>query len=86
MIFENQNAKIMCMIVELAKEQYSNFPDADIICRDWQKARMEALSTLPYEEVNRVLQGIDDHFNDLLDYAVYFGSLEKEKTHLKVAS
>jgi ATP-dependent RNA circularization protein (DNA/RNA ligase family) len=59
----------MCQYIFDKQEDNSHIPQAEKICEDWRLAVMEAYETLPFEEVGRVIQEIDNRFNDFLDWA-----------------
>jgi hypothetical protein len=41
------------------------------LCKDWDKAREEAKNKTPSIDLSRVLQEIDNRFNEVLDYLVF---------------
>ena len=51
-------------------------PEIRVICKDWSNARMEAVNKTPFEDLARVLQEIDNRFNEIVDYAVYCQNLK----------
>lgn len=61
----------MCVLCELKQElkEYPNIPKKDFekTIKSWEKARMRAMSTLPFEALNRFLKKIDKHFFKILD-------------------
>lgn len=51
-------------------------PEIRDVCKDWSKARMEAVEKTPFDDLARVLQEIDNFFNEIVDYIVYCQSLK----------
>lgn len=62
----------MCQYIFDEAEKNSHIPGVEKICEDWRLAVMEAYETLPFEEVGRVIQEIDNRFNDFLDHARFY--------------
>lgn len=58
-----------------------NNPEIRDVCKDWAKSRMDAIKTAPFDDLARVLQEIDNRFNEVIDYLVYMESI-KTKTKI----
>lgn len=56
----------MCVLCELKQEidYRSNLPNRKLkpVLDSWERARMRAMSTLPFEKLNLFLKKIDKHF------------------------
>ena len=62
----------MCQYIFEEQDKHSHIPSAEKICEDWRLAVMQAYETLTFEEVGRVIQEIDNRFNDFLDLARHY--------------
>jgi len=55
------------MLVENTKNDYIAVDGVEEVCEHWRKARMRALSSLPYEDLNHILHKIDKRFKKFLN-------------------